>query len=51
MVQGKWEYKTMEAAEPTVSQDQLNAVGKEGWLLVQIYPLREKWIYVFAREY
>jgi hypothetical protein len=50
MTRRKWEYITFKADQPTASKSQLDEFGDNGWLLVQLYPWAEKWIYVFARE-
>jgi len=46
----QWEYKTMSAAEPTASKQQLDEFGAQGWLLVQVYEWAGSWIYIFVRE-
>jgi hypothetical protein len=46
----QWAYKTMSAPEPTVSQAQLDELGSDGWLLLQVYEWAGSWIYIFARE-
>ena len=45
----KYEYKALAADEPTVSVEQLNELGEDGWRLVQICPLKTTWVYLFIR--
>lgn len=48
----QYEYRTMMADRPEANEHELNELGKDGWLLVQMYeaPGRNKWVYIFARQ-
>jgi hypothetical protein len=48
----QFEYQQMMSKDPEVNEDQLNEMGAQGWLLVQVYqlPRNSMWLYIFARR-
>ena len=44
------EYKILETTAPSASEQQLNELGRDGWLLVTIVQWTGKWFYYFRRE-
>ena len=45
----EYEYKLLSMPSAVATEEQLNALGKEGWLLQAVYPSESKTIYAFAR--
>lgn len=45
----EYEYRIMSTDKPTATEEQLNELGKLGWVLLTIYPWEGKHYYYFYR--